>query len=807
MNEIKAETELFPLDLKLEQFVDSLRIYEYKVRAESNVIEFFGGENTITYNLVQQVNGFYQSSSQGSMVCTLQPLKENQLCFNFGKEMIVDLVSISENRKLDLINDRSLIFKILYRELRKSIEKSGFKIKGSSAYSTLDELTKDLFDENEVSNFGKLIGLYGGFSFRLHELNGILFLQVSPKSTFEFKTDIYDLLKSDEYSENSLEDLCQRIRLSLGKTVDLRSILEKKCSEPIQESPFNGKSLMEYNELVGDFTLKKPDANLLLVFSEASNSLHYASSEGSKPVIDFESIANLEPDAYSKLNKKLKSQSAKRKDLALQFVKSLELVINGKPIKIRSRHTYAGSLDEKIDLNSPFDDKKFFKFSDPVVLFRDKNGNPKPASRETNDTAAPQDILKRGYLPYQVPKEINITLLAIKGLEDSAEKLKEAILFPSNFVINLQEKLGCKFNIGKIITIDPENNFPTINADCALVIGHKKNQELPFFEIGEYTDSEVSILEQGIPAQYVIHAPHNNLLLDHSVESKIKNPNALLGIGVSIIAKIGGNSMVLSPYSTKDFPHESVIIGYNMARVFEPIDSSVKKSENPIQLTKTSIALSACVTMIDKSGSEMIHQAPHEVPDENSLFRGERAQKLFEQIPDDSFSIIIHKDGPFHKQELNDLKSLRKKGLKIYPVSIITNNVPRITTTLQSSYYLPKPGMCVPLSSNEFLLSTTLIQNEYNPVNRGWPNPLNIRIHQIEDEEIKTPLKSRILNQIWTLTRCDPVSQIPTRRPMSIHYSNKIAKFIRKAKKAKPLYFKKFANQKNRFGWYPKPFI
>jgi hypothetical protein len=42
---------------------------------------------------------------------------------------------------------------------------------------------------------------------------------------------------------------------------------------------------------------------------------------------------------------------------------------------------------------------------------------------------------------------------------------------------------------------------------------------------------------------------------------------------------------------------------------------------------------------------------------------------------------------------------------------------------------------------------------------------------------------------------------------MSIHYSNKIAEFIRKARNAEPSYFKKFAGQKNRLGLYPKPFI
>ena len=806
---VVTETELFPLDMTFDVYAKQIKIYKYKVQAESKTMELFDSLSDLTYFISQKIDGVFYNSDEGPIIIRKKQLNDSELNIKISYDMSIDLIPISSSGTLDATIDRTIILKLIYKDLRSSIENSGYKIKGSSAFKISEEISITSSTEHAINKLDRYLGVYAGFNFRVRELNNSLFLQISPKSTFEFKTDVYGFLKDPDFSEDFIQDLCQRIRLPSGRLAYLRMILNKTCDEPIKEGPYNSQSFFDYAQKTNKMNLTKKDARLLVILPSDTNSLAYSSCEGVKPIIDFTSLASMDPDTYSSITKKLKSQSAKRRDLALSYIKSLNLFFHETQVKIGARQTYQGDYTEKVDFMKKFDTiSRFFKFSDPTVSFRDHNGNIKIASKDTNDRAAPQDLLgNKGYKPFSVPKEIHLTILAYKGLEDAAEILKKTMLGQNSVTINLQEILGCKFNIQNIVSITTDDQFPSINSDCAIVVGHKKSMATFDQTEDEYTNSEVKLLEQGIPAQYVTHSPSSNPLADQSVYNKIRNPYTLLGIGLSIIAKIGGNSMVLSPETTKEFVHKNIILGYNLARVFEPIDSSIRQSENPLSTVKTSIPLSATVSIMDEAGSEITHQYPHIIPDENSLFKGERGQILFDNIPESVHSVIIHKDGLFHRSELDDLKKLQNKDKVIYPISIVTNSVPRISTSVQQNHYVPKAGTCLPLSSSEFLLSTTLIPNDYNPITKGWPNPLLIKIHQLSEKAINDPVKKRLLLQIWALTRSHPASSIPTRRPMSIHYSNKIAKFIRKAGNAEPMYFKKFGNQKNRFGFYPKPFI
>lgn len=806
---VLTETELFPLDVTFDAYAKQVKIYEYKVQAESKILELFDDLSDLTYFISQKIDGIFYNSDGGPCIVRKKQLSDSELNVKISDNISIDLIPVSSNRTLDTVIDHTIILKLIYKDLRSSIENSGFKIKGSSAFKIVDEINITSDKGSTTNNLDRYLGVYAGFYFRIREINNYLYLQISPKSTFEFKTDVYGFLKDPDFSEDFIQDLCQRIRLPSGRLAYLRTILGKTCNEPIKEIPYSGQSFFEHAQKINKMNLTEKDARLLVILLSDTNSLTYSSSEGVKPIIDFTSLASMDPDTYSSITKKLKSQSAKRRDLALSYIKSLNLFFNEIRVKIGARQTYPGNYDEKMDFVRKFDSTpRFFKFSDPVVNFRDKNGNIKIASKDTNDRAAPQDLLgPKSYKPFSVPKEINLTILTHKGLEDAADALKEAMQGKNPATINLQEILGCKFNIQNIVLIPTDDSFPSINSDCAIVVGHKKSIDNYDQTEDEYTISEVKILEQGIPAQYVTHSPSSNPLTDQSVFNKIRNPYTFFEIGLSIIAKIGGNSMVLSHETTKEFVYNNVILGYNLARVFEHVDSSIKQSESPLSLVKTSIPLSATVSIMNASGSEITHQYPHIIPDENSLFKGERGQILFDSIPETVYSIVIHKDGQFRKSELDDLKKLQKKDMMIYPISIVTSNVPRISTSILQSHNVPKSGTCLPLSSNEFLLSTTLIPSDYNPITKGWPNPLLIEIHQLGEKTINDQVKKRLLFQIWSLTRSHPASLIPTRRPISIHYSNKIAKFIRKVGKAEPMYFKKFGNQKNRFGFYPKPFL
>lgn len=811
MSDIIAETEIFPIKLNLEDFARDIAVYEYKVQAESHVVEHFGDIPTITFFAAKKVDGFLYNSKEGPSVITSRLLTSSETRITLASGLHLELIQSGEARHLNLINDRNHIFRLLYKNLRTSFEKSGFKVRGNSAFDTNDELLKDLKTSEGISGkIAQYIGVYAGFYFRIREVNNKLFLQITPKSTLEFKVDLYHILSDSTLPDELIEDISERVRFALGGSGYLAAILPIDCQEPIHTKPFRGMSFLDYQESIEN-TLRYPNARLLVAVTRNKDEPFYVSSEGTFPILDFTALSRFDQALYSLVNTRMKNYSARRRDLALKYAQRLSIFFGDSQVKLEPRKTFPGDYhtDPMILGGDIADHGKFYRFQDPIVSFRDDVGNVKPASKGTNDRAAPQDLLSnKGYRPYSVPQELKVSILAINGLDAEAQLLRSAILNLDGRFLDIQKALKCRITIDNVYSINADSiskDFPKLSCDCAIAVGPK---DIPdsFGHVNDtYTSVEVALLQRGIPAQYVMHSPSDRKNYDHSVSRLITNNYALFGLGLSLIAKVGGNSMILSPETTKDFPANSVVIGYNVARVFEHLDRTSKQSRQVLELTKSSIPISAAVSIMDESGSEILHQYPHIIPTENALFNGDRGQMIIDQVPDGREHIIIHKDGMFSQSELEDIRKLKKSGTKIVPVSIVTSNVPRLSTSIQINRYLPKAGMIVPLSNNEFILSTTLVPTDYDPMSKGWPNPLQVKI-DVEDA-LDPKLRKQILFQIWALTRSHPASSIPTRRPMSIHYSNKMAKFVRKARDPEPSYFKEFASKPNRFGFYAKPFL
>jgi hypothetical protein len=177
-----------------------------------------------------------------------------------------------------------------------------------------------------------------------------------------------------------------------------------------------------------------------------------------------------------------------------------------------------------------------------------------------------------------------------------------------------------------------------------------------------------------------------------------------------------------------------------------------------------------------------------------------------ENCPD---NIIVHKDGEFYQKELSDLKNLQLGKIRIIPVSIVSGCVPRLFSFSEKAKApLPLEGTVFTLSNNEFLMSTTLVSNYYDAASRGWPNPIFIKIHEeILERKLTVEEKLQILYQIWSFTRLHIHSEIPLRRPISIHYSNLMAEFLRKCENRRPTYFEKFMGYENTLGYIPRIFL
>lgn len=807
MNDVISEIELFPLELNYQNFVKSLSVYQYEVHMEPEDAKFFGGLPDVTYNISRKLDGIYHSTPGPTFISTKQ-LPESDLNFRFPSGIQAALIPISRQPSLDPTQDHDLIMKILRKDLRRSIEKSGYIVRGYSAFDNSQELVKGIKASNQQLQYLiDLIGIYAGFYFKIRYIDNQFYLQISPKSIIEFKGDIYGLINHGAYSIPFIEDFCEHVKLWNGQVVDLRRIDTMTCNQPIiDEEPYNGMTFLDYVNSIDDYSGLHSDARLLVILQRRKNALTYATSEGTKPLIDFSHLAYLDSPAYSFITKKMKHQSAERHKLATQYSKKIQLNFNGIDVKLGAHRRYFGR-ELVSTFNNPLYTNRGYLFAEPFVTLFDKKGNLRHVSEATGDKGAPQDLLTGRYMPFSQITRMKLLMLAAKGYEDAARQLKEALTNydAPNHIGQILRNIGCRFDISEIQTVDPQSNqsFSTSEFDCAVIVGPKENLGVA----GTYVQTELSLLENGIPAQYIIHAPHTSLYFDKSIGKKIRESYSFLTLVLSILAKIGANSIVISSESTKYFPENSVILSYNFARVFEPLGHQSSQHAS-LESMKASLPLAAAVSVIDQAGSEIIHQYPHIITDETALFRGSSGKLIFDRVPDTADVIVIHKDGMFTSSELTDIGQLRRQGTRVQPVSIVTSAIPRIITSDESKKYLPKAGEVIPISNSEFLLSTTQLTLDYDPSSRGWPNPLSIKIHDLESQEPTTAeLKWKILYQIWCLTRAHPATIIPTRRPISIHYSNKMARFLRKSRRVQPEYFRKFADKKNRFDLYSRPFM
>jgi len=459
----------------------------------------------------------------------------------------------------------------------------------------------------------------------------------------------------------------------------------------------------------------------------------------------------------------------------------------------------------------------FFRFPRPWVRFKDaETSELKDVSWETGHLGAPGDLRRepKDVCCLDVPREINVKLLIDEKLANDAWELIR--LFGEGYgrYRGFKNIFGVDINFSDILIKDFLSDLSAYSQikpekyDCVLIFGPRIIEGDPVKTKKIYTFSETQILNRGIPVQFVANDPSPNPKYDMSLKSKSTNPEVLFGIGLNILGKIGAKVLELSPNTTDYFLPGSVVIGYNIARIFEPIKEDIFQNKAPRDLVRHSIPLAAPIVILSGHGADIIQQYAYEVADETALFSGEHGRRIISDIGGNPENIVIHKDGRFYPKEIHDLKTLQQKGTRIIPISIISGSVPRLFSSLAKKRFLPPEGIVFMLSPRDFLISTTLTGSRYIPEHRGWPNPILVRFHEKPlSQKLSSQEKLQLLYQIWAFTRAHVHSQIPLRRPISVHYSNLIAEFLRKAGDRNPRYFKKFKGMKNRLGYSPRIFL
>ena len=830
---VQTSAELVKLEQESLQEIQELQYFRYRVKIPPSVLSRFD-------NLVQayyHAEGLFRAKYVFSSLLQFEdgmnivsPIEaEEPFLYSFGKEEDtnkLEITPLKEKLQLDLTNPNHLriFFRFFYQSLRNSLSSQGYGIKGGTAFDRKTDLLKGVHHYSKNELFRKIqefIHLFPAFNFRLRRFGHEFFIQISPGSLMEFEKDLYTLRADGTFSTDEFTKIFESVTLPIGRTAKFYSILNKTVIDPIDEKPFDGISFLEFaKRMYPSLKFTKHDANLILVLPYGNATLPwYFSNELVKPSLRFSDIASWDHEFYSILLSEMKLHSAQRKELIENYLKTIEFKFLDLKLEVSDLLSY----ERTFDILKPSDihqksNLPIFIFGSPWMSFKDKRtGRIVDVNRDvTGHVGATVDLLTHEELTcFDSPSNIKVKIISDKSLYKDACDLVETLVHGFGRYRGFEQIFGSKLLYDKIIPVkdllaqtDVYSDVSPENYDCVLVFGPRRVPEGFKKSRRVYTFPETEILNRGVPVQFVADEPTPNKMYDKSLKTKSNNPYALFGIGLNILGKIGAKVMVLSPETTNHFIQNSVVIGYNIARIFEPLTKDISQEKSPRELIRTSTPLAAPVVMMSQDGAEIVMQGVYQIPNEVSLFREGRAERIIDELSGNYSNFIIHKDGRFYPEELADIKKIQQPGRLIIPVSIISSLSPRLFSSLATWNYIPRMGTVVKLSNADFLFATPLITRRYKPRSRGWPNTILVTIHE---EALETKLSSmqkmQMLYQIWALTRVHMGSQLPTRKPISIHYSNSMATFLRKVGNAQPEYFKNFGRKRNRHGYISKIFL
>ena len=830
---VQTSTELLKLEQESLQEIQELQYFRYKVKIPPSVLSRFDDLVQAYYHAEGLFRAKYVFSSllqfEDGMNIVSPIEAEEPFLYSFGKEEDtnkLDITPSKEKLKLDFANPNHLriFYRFFYQSLKNSLPRQGYDIKGGTAFDRKTDLLKGAYHYSKNELFRKIqqfIHLFPAFNFRLRKFGNEFFIQISPRSVMEFEKDLYTLRVDGTFSIDEFTKIFESVTLPIGRTAKLYSLLRKTVIDPINEKPFNGNSFLEFaKRMYPSLEFTKYDADLILVLPYGNATLPwYFSSELVKPSLRFSDIAGWDYDFYTILLSEMKLHSAQRKELIDNYLKTIEFKFLDLKLGVSDLLSYERTLDilkpSEIHQKS---DLPVFIFGNPWMSFKDKRtGRIVHVNRDvTGHVGATVDLLTHEELAcFDSPSDIRVKIISDESLYNDACDLVEALVHGFGGYRGFEQIFGSKLTYDKISPVqdllaqtDVYSDISPENYDCVLVFGPRHLPE--GFEKSKrvYTFPETEILNRGVPVQFVADEPTPNKMYDKSLRTKSNNSHALFGIGLNILGKIGAKVMVLSPETTNHLVPNSVIIGYNIARIYESLTKDISQEKSPRELIRTSTPLAAPVVMMSQDGAEIVLQDVYQIPNEISLFREDRAERIIDELSGNYSNFIIHKDGRFYPDELADIKKIQQPDRLVVPVSIISDLSPRLFSSLAMWNYIPRMGTVIKFSNVDFLMATPLITTKYKPRSRGWPNTILVTIHEEALEtELSSVQKIQILYQIWALTRMHMGSQLPTRKPISIHYSNSMATFLRKVGNPRPEYFKYFGRKRNRHGYISKIFL
>ncbi|MHA1790804.1 MAG: hypothetical protein ACTSXT_16425 [Candidatus Helarchaeota archaeon] len=800
MTKLEIKTELLKIGDEFQYFLDNYPIKKYVLNSirDENMQEY--------YQILKQLRKkgvIFSNIHKKNKPIIVAPENIEKYINTYNFEVSEADLNIFDNR------NRKIILNILYQYQRKYLLDKGYKISKNTYYEGNYNFIKNIHKPKSdiLLKLYEYIRLYYGFTFLYKIYGDKIYVHIKPRSIINLEIDIYEMLSL--LSKKEIIEYFNKINLPYGRSGKILFFTDFTSDNYIESEPFFGTSLIEYYKENYEIVLNHKDAPVLYCHLNVRKPFRFYSSECAIPSLNFTNLSMLDVEFESDINSFMKKRSSTRKNVIELAKENMHTFAFNHNFKFEELVSAVGDNDpinaDKIRNLSSI--TPFKVFARPSVNFRDQDGEIVEINEFSGLTASPGDLLTDSTLqPFKVPKEISVlSLLPAEYYEAGVtllERIKEGYRrYPAfNTLFNCEIKNEIKMIRDYNSYTDEINKINPTKYDCTIFIAPRKlsdNRET----VNLYTRLEKESLNRRVPAQFITDNPRNNPNYDSSLESKAKDPEVLFGISINILGKIGGTILKPAPRVVSNFISDSVILSYNITRVYQNVDYG--SSKNPYTLAKTSIPYVAPTLTFSERGTEIRHQLLHQIPEETSFFKSDQAQTLIDSISENHSNVIIHKDGPFFPSELKDLENI-STDKKIIPISIITNSVPRLFSNLAEISFTAPHGTVFELSNQDYLVASSLFTSRRVPEKFGWPNPLHVRFYS---KDITEKVRIKLLYQIWVMTRLYLNSKIPTRRPLSVHYANKISEFLTKNGRADLPFLNKFMNYRNRHDLIPRLFL
>jgi len=832
--------ELFQITSQSLAAANKLQTFEAKVNFGHGVNDLISDESSRYWHAAELLNsnGFCAAVKQEKNRCSLVFTHKGENAgsvtdplFAYGIEQEECKIRLGDPRRITLSPlEHEMDFLICKRLMLEHIR--GFaSSRYDQGYGHVVDLERQIdSDIPRKSAFLEGIRAYRGVDFQFLRLAdaSMFFMGSTPRSSIRHHENLDSLLRSKGLRPSKVSSSFPYVRMPWGGTGKVLEILQNRfAGDPVKEDPvLAGRSFIEFAEqFYARLNLKKKDSPLAIVGTSRGPRLY--SCEALYPSVNFEALDSEDPQYFSRLISRLRLISAKeRLEQAIEWTRILKpmmIMSTDFGFEVDTTPFELSALSKVLDtdvISSEFDTPGGI-FERPPMSFSRVGSSGAMDKFTVYPGKTPRyqgtlnDLLDNPELkPFDAPSTANVIEFVHQSLVEKWTSLKEAVVKGVGGYRGLKPTFGIDVSFKQETVTDflglgfeeRVANLRDREYDCAICVVPR------FMDSSEdtrkiYTEPKTAIMRKGIPVQVIANDERRTESRDRSLVGRSRSSTAVFGLACNLLAKIGAILTALGADFADSMLEDSAIMGYDVARVFPQIKEPMKLVEQK----RTSIPLAAPLFIFDNRGARIVHQHVYRPSKENLLFE-EKGSEIFSSIGEVS-NLIIHKDGSFSGQELQQVKRLAASGTpttlkKVIPISIVKSDVPRIfRPDYGGAGFELRGGTFLCLSPVEFVLATTPTYN-WVEEKRGWPCPIWIQIHDREmGHSLAMSEKFKLLYQIFALTKMHTGSQLPTKSPVSIHYSNMVARFLRKVGESAPDFLDKLIEPRPERRFVPRWYL